>query len=176
MSQHPITLALIDSPVGVLVAGATDDAIVLLSFADEHTPREDIIAAYAQRFEQPAAEGETAHLTMLRAELDAYFAGTQTTFSVPVAYDGSPFQKQVWGELLNIPYGETRSYQDIADAVGMPTATRAVGMTNGMNPIAIVIPCHRVVNSGGALGGYGGGLWRKRHLLDLEHGQRGLGF
>ena len=106
----------------------------------------------------------------LPAELADYFAGARTTFDVPIVYPGTAFQQAVWEQLLRIPYGETRSYEDIAVAVGRPSAQRAVGMANGKNRIAIVIPCHRVVNKGGRLGGYGGGLWRKQFLLDLERG------
>src|SRR5207245_2176076 len=87
---------------------------------------------------------------------------------VPLVYPGTPFQQNVWSGLLTIPYGETCSYEDLARVVGSPQAHRAVGTANGKNRIAIVIPCHRVVNKGGKLGGYGGGLWRKQYLLDLE--------
>src|SRR5204863_8553507 len=96
------------------------------------------------------------------------FAGRRRTFDVPLVYPGSQFQMSVWRQLLAIPYGETRSYEDIAITVGAPAGCRAVGLANGRNRIAIVIPCHRVVNKGGKLGGYGGGLWRKQFLLDLE--------
>lgn len=174
MFDSPLALAWLDSPVGTLAAGATAHALVFLEFVDA-TPHAEVIAALEKRFGQPVTEGKNAHLKLLKKELAAYFAGTLTVFSVPLSYPGSKFQEQVWGELLKIPYGETRSYQNIADALGLPGATRAVGTANGQNRIAIVIPCHRVVNTGGALGGYSGGLWRKRHLLDLEHGQRGLG-
>jgi AraC family transcriptional regulator of adaptative response/methylated-DNA-[protein]-cysteine methyltransferase len=171
----PLSVAWFDSPVGTLVGGATDDAVLLLQFADDMS-RMDIVTALERRFARPVTEAANPHLMTLSAELSGYFGGTLKQFSVPLSYDGSGFQRDVWGELLRIPYGEVRSYQDIADALGMPNATRAVGHANGQNRIAIVIPCHRVVNSGGALGGYGGGLWRKRKLLDLEHGQQGLGF
>ena len=89
---------------------------------------------------------------------------------MPLIYPGTPFQERVWDGLLRIPYGETWSYEDLAKHVGTPKGSRAVGMANGRNRIAILIPCHRVVNKGGKLGGYGGGLWRKQFLLDLEHG------
>jgi O-6-methylguanine DNA methyltransferase len=92
-------------------------------------------------------------------------------FEVPLEVKGSPFQERVWQELVKIPYGETRSYEEIAKRVGSPEAVRAVGQANGMNRIAIVLPCHRVVNKSGKLGGYGGGLWRKQRLLALERGQ-----
>ena len=91
-----------------------------------------------------------------------------TEFRVPIIYPGSPFQTRVWDGLLQIPYGETRSYEELARTVGAPGAQRAVGHANGQNRISIVIPCHRVVNKNGRLGGYGGGLWRKQYLLDLE--------
>src|SRR5204862_4487558 len=97
-----------------------------------------------------------------------YFAGARSAFEVPVHAPGSPFEERVWNALLAIPFGQTRSYEDIARAVGSARAVRAVGRANGLNRIAIVIPCHRVVNKSGELGGYGGGLRRKQFLLDLE--------
>lgn len=171
----PLYLTFIDSPVGKLVCGATAEAVVLLEFTDD-TPRPAITEKLSQRFNQPVSEAANPHLMLLEMELAGYFAGIVQRFNVPLAYEGSPFQREVWGELLKIPYGETRTYQDIADALNMPNATRAVGHANGQNRLAIVIPCHRVVNTGGTLGGYGGGQWRKRYLLDLELGQQGLGF
>jgi AraC family transcriptional regulator of adaptative response/methylated-DNA-[protein]-cysteine methyltransferase len=171
----PLYLTFIDSPVGKLIGGATAEAVVLLEFTDD-APRETVTDKLARRFERPVSEATNPHLMLLEMELAGYFAGMLRQFSVPLSYEGSPFQRDVWGQLLRIPYGETRSYQDIANALDMPNATRAVGHANGQNHIAIVIPCHRVVNSGGALGGYSGGLWRKRYLLDLELGQQGLGF
>jgi AraC family transcriptional regulator of adaptative response/methylated-DNA-[protein]-cysteine methyltransferase len=107
-------------------------------------------------------------LTQLERELAEYFAGTRTDFTLPLHAPGTAFEERVWRALLDIPFGETRSYEDIARAVGSPKAVRAVGRANGLNRIAIVIPCHRVVNKSGELGGYGGGLWRKRRLLHLE--------
>ena len=111
---------------------------------------------------------------MLKKELDSYFTGELRHFSVPLVYPGSPFQVRVWNELLRIPYGETCSYEELARRVGSSSGQRAVGHANGLNRIAIVIPCHRVVNKDGKLGGYGGGLWRKQYLLDLEKGARRL--
>jgi methylated-DNA-[protein]-cysteine S-methyltransferase len=107
-------------------------------------------------------------------ELAAYFAGDLSVFSVRLAPHGTPFQQAVWAALLQIPFGETLSYQDLAAAIGRPTATRAVGAANGQNPIPIVIPCHRVIGAGGALVGFGGGLEVKRWLLDHEQGRRRL--
>jgi len=116
-------------------------------------------------------ETRLVRIRQLRAELAEYFAGRRRVFEVPLHVKGSPFQERVWQELVGIPYGETRSYEEIARRVGSPGAVRAVGQANGMNRIAIVLPCHRVVNKSGKLGGYGGGLWRKERLLALERGQ-----
>ena len=102
------------------------------------------------------------------SELSEYFAGKRKEFDLPLALSGTPFQKKVWKALADIPYGEARSYRDIANAVGSPKAFRAVGGANHVNPICILIPCHRVVNSDGGLGGYGGGLDMKKILLELE--------
>ena len=102
------------------------------------------------------------------AQLQAYFAGELRDFDLPLDLQGTEFQRRVWRELLNIPYGETRSYSFVANALGAPKAMRAVGAANGQNPIPIVVPCHRVIGAGGSLVGYGGGLPLKRFLLDLE--------
>jgi methylated-DNA-[protein]-cysteine S-methyltransferase len=110
-------------------------------------------------------------LQQLRRELDAYFAGALRRFTVPLAPRGTEFQRAVWAALLTIDFGETCSYADIARAIGRPTATRAVGAANGQNPIAVVIPCHRVIGSDRSLTGYGGGLDRKRWLLAHETAQ-----
>ena len=101
-------------------------------------------------------------------QLDEYFAGSRTEFDLPLKMAGSEFQRRVWRALRDIPYGETASYGEIAMAVGKPEAVRAVGATNGRNPIAVIVPCHRVIGSDGTLVGYGGGLPRKRLLLELE--------
>lgn len=116
---------------------------------------------------------DDAHTILLqtRRELTAYFDGQRPTFSVPLAPRGTPFQQAAWAALLTIPYGQTRSYAQQARAINRPTATRAVGAANGRNPIAILIPCHRVVGSNGSLTGYAGGMDRKTWLLGLEQGQ-----
>ena len=119
-------------------------------------------------FRSEAIAGENGHLNQLRDELREYFAGKLTHFTVPVVTPGTPFQQRVWSELRRIPYGETRSYEDVARAVGVVSGPRAVGRANGSNRIAIVVPCHRVVNKDGQLGGYGGQLWRKEALLRIE--------
>ncbi len=113
-------------------------------------------------------------LTEAIRQLRAYFRGELREFTLPLEMQGTSFQKQVWRELLKIPYGETRSYADLATSIGVPKAVRAVGAANGANPIAIVIPCHRVIGSSGKLVGYGGGLELKRELLKLERRQQQL--
>jgi methylated-DNA-[protein]-cysteine S-methyltransferase len=119
-----------------------------------------------------AAEGErndaNQWMTQAAGELLRYFAGTLRVFSVPLDMQGTEFQLSVWNHLLKIPYGETRSYAQVAEAIGRPKAVRAVGAANGSNPVSIIVPCHRVIGSGGKLTGYGGGLPLKKRLLELE--------
>jgi AraC family transcriptional regulator of adaptative response/methylated-DNA-[protein]-cysteine methyltransferase len=162
-----VFLAWMPSPLGPLVAGATDEGVCLLEFTDRRM-LEAQIETVRRLFRAPVLPGANRHLERLRIELDAYFAGKLRDFSVPLVFPGTPFQRRVWEQLLLIPYGETRSYQELATAVGDAKAVRAVGRTNGLNRIGIVIPCHRVVNKNGDLGGYGGGLRRKQYLLNLE--------
>lgn len=165
-----VTIDCIETPVGPLIAGATSDALVLLEFSDTKI-LEEPLEVLRKRFDAAVVTGSNRWLTELRNQLAEYFASQRRDFQLPLQYPGTPFQEKVWSMLLKIPYGETWSYRDIADRIGDVKATRAVGTANGMNRIAIVIPCHRVVNANGELGGYGGGLWRKRILLDLEKGQ-----
>jgi AraC family transcriptional regulator of adaptative response/methylated-DNA-[protein]-cysteine methyltransferase len=157
----------VESPLGPLVAGATDSGLALLEFSDRRM-LETQFKNVRRAIGMPLAAGSNAHLERAREELARYFDGKLRSFSVPLAAPGTPFQERVWRALLKIPYGETRSYEEIARQIGSPGAMRAVGTANGMNRICIVIPCHRVVNASGALGGYGGGLWRKHWLLRLE--------
>lgn len=121
----------------------------------------------------PAAAWQRADdaFTAAREQLDAYFAGELTAFDLPLAPRGTEFQLRVWTALQEIPYGETTSYGALAGRIGAPGAARAVGLANGRNPISIIVPCHRVIGAGGSLTGYGGGLERKRALLDLERGR-----
>jgi len=162
-----------ESPLGPLVTAANDRGICLLEFTDRRM-LEAQFETLKRLFSCAILPGENEHIVHLREELDAYFAGKLWQFTVPLAYPGSPFQVRVWNELLRIPYGETCSYEELAGRIGSPSGQRAVGHANGTNRIAIVIPCHRVVNKDGKLGGYGGGLWRKQHLLDLEKGTKSL--
>ncbi len=154
-----------DSPVGPLLLAGDADALHVLSFGRGSRPRE-IDAEWT-----PDSKGV---LNGVRRELDAYFAGRLKRFSTPVACNGTAFQNACWQELTRIPYGETISYQELAKRIGNPKAVRAVGLANGANPIAIIVPCHRVIGSNGSLTGFGGGLPTKRALLELEKGQRTL--
>lgn len=164
---EPVVATTFESPVGPLVAAATDAGVVLLEFGDL-ARLEEQAARLRRRFDGPIVVGDHPHLRRLGEELEDYFAGTRRDFTVPLVIRGTPFEERVWRALQQIPYGTTCSYADIAGQIGSPSATRAVGSANGRNRIAIVIPCHRVVNADGKLGGYGGGLWRKKRLLELE--------
>jgi AraC family transcriptional regulator of adaptative response/methylated-DNA-[protein]-cysteine methyltransferase len=159
-----------ESPVGPLVAGATDHGICLLEFSDRRMLETQLDGI--RRRLGPILPGTHPLIEQLRTELAQYFVGRLTDFTVPLVYPGTPFQLKVWNTLRAIPDGETISYEKLAWAVGTPGGQRAVGHANGQNRIAIVIPCHRVVNKSGKLGGYGGGLWRKQLLLDLERGEQ----
>lgn len=152
------THTVMDSPVGPLVLVAQDDALAALHLHEQrHLP-------------DPATFGppDDGALPKVTEQLEAYFAGELTTFDVPLHLEGTPFQLRVWSALQEIPYGRTASYGELAARIGRPTASRAVGMANGRNPVAIIVPCHRVVGSDGRLVGYGGGVDRKRRLLALE--------
>jgi AraC family transcriptional regulator of adaptative response/methylated-DNA-[protein]-cysteine methyltransferase len=113
-------------------------------------------------------QGNNPHFETLETQLQAYFNGSKSQFSVPLHTPGTDFQNKVWNALLNIPYGQTKSYKEQAITIGNPESIRAVANANGMNRISILIPCHRVIGSDGHLTGYGGGLWRKKYLLELE--------
>ena len=162
-----IHLKWIETPLGPMIAGTADSGICLLEFTDRRM-LETQFAVLRRRFALPMIPGANDHVSQLEAELAAYFAGQRREFTVPLTFPGSDFEQRVWRKLLEIPYGETRSYRELARNLGQPGASRAVGTANGKNRIAILIPCHRVVNQNGELGGYGGGLWRKRSLLELE--------
>jgi AraC family transcriptional regulator of adaptative response/methylated-DNA-[protein]-cysteine methyltransferase len=157
----------VESPLGPLVVGATGKGVCLVEFTDRRM-LETQFTTLRQRFACAIVPGSNEHLKQLEHELSQYFAGKLTEFRVPLVYPGTEFQASVWNRLLRIPYGETLSYEALADDIGLPGAQRAVGRANGRNRIGVVIPCHRVVNKNGQLGGYGGGLWRKEALLELE--------
>lgn len=151
------------SPIGTLVLQGDDDALVELRLPAPGNARGVPRAGSAPR---ARALGEP--LAAALAQLEEYFGGKRRAFDLPLDLSGTPFQRDVWTTLAEIPYGETVSYGELAAMVGRPTAFRAVGQANGANPVPIVLPCHRVVASGGRIGGYGGGLPVKRKLLELE--------
>jgi AraC family transcriptional regulator, regulatory protein of adaptative response / methylated-DNA-[protein]-cysteine methyltransferase len=157
----------VQSPLGPLRLGATAEGLCLLEFDDPR--RLDSAHRGLDRWlGLPCVPGRNAHLDLAASELNAYFAGTLSAFTVPLVSPGTAFETRVWTALRSIPCGATWSYAQLATAIGNPRAHRAVGMANGRNRIAILIPCHRVVNTGGSLGGYGGGLQRKEWLLKHE--------
>jgi AraC family transcriptional regulator, regulatory protein of adaptative response / methylated-DNA-[protein]-cysteine methyltransferase len=168
-----IVVTWLESPLGPIVAAANDSGICLLEFTDRRM-LDTQFKTLKKFFSCAIVPGENDHLAKLKTELQAYFAGQLRQFSLRLVFPGSPFQVRVWNELLQIPYGQTCSYEELARRIGASSGQRAVGHANGTNRIAILIPCHRVVNKDGKLGGYGGGLWRKQHLLDLEKGARRL--
>jgi methylated-DNA-[protein]-cysteine S-methyltransferase len=148
-----------DSPIGPLVVVCDEDAALTLLHLPKHGKPGHVA---------PEWQRAPARLRETRAQLSAYFAGKLLTFDLPLAPRGTEFQRQVWDELLQIPYGDSTSYADIARRIGRPNAMRAVGAANGANPIAIIVPCHRVIGADGTLTGYGGGLPAKQWLLDHE--------
>lgn len=167
----------IPTPLGDMLAavahGADVHALCMLAFADSRridNERRELAEALGAAHHEDLPESPDPVLEQTERELAEYFDGARTTFTIPLHTPGTPFRQRVWNALRAIPHAETRSYRDIAAALGSPGAVRAVGAANGANRIAIVIPCHRVIASSGALHGYGGGLERKRWLLEHEAG------
>ena len=152
----------VDSPIGMLTLSASDGLLTGMFMPDQkHAP------TTASQWDR-----DDAWFAEITEQLDQYFAGTLSQFDLPIRMDGTDFQRRVWSHLRQIPYGETISYGDLARRVGSPNASRAVGSANGRNPVAVIVPCHRVIASDGSLGGYGGGLARKTWLLDHEAANR----
>lgn len=158
--------------LGPLIAAASDKGLAMLEFADPKRLARQV-SSLQKLTGARAVPDRNSVLDTLERELTAYFEGRGEGFSVPLDPQGTEFQKAVWRALTEVPYGATQSYAGIAQRIGKPSAMRAVGLANGANKIAIVIPCHRVIGANGTLTGYGGGLWRKRFLLDLEARARG---
>ena len=177
----PSFARVVGSPLGLIRLVAEDGALTRLDL-----PRGEARSALPSEGQNPLNDGreitvdalapteEAAVLAAAARQLDEYFTGARRDFDLPLAPEGTEFQRAVWDALLEIPYGTTTSYVAIARAIGRPAASRAVGAANGANPIAIVVPCHRVIGAAGALTGYGGGLPAKRHLLALEANASGL--
>jgi AraC family transcriptional regulator, regulatory protein of adaptative response / methylated-DNA-[protein]-cysteine methyltransferase len=157
----------IETPLGAMIAVADDEGLRLLEFIDRRATEREL-STLRKRLRTNVVPGEHRHLTATRQQLDNYFSGKQLEFDIPLAPVGSDFQLRAWKILRSIPLGETRSYSWMAERLGDRNARRAVGRANGTNMICIVIPCHRVIRADGTLCGYGGGLWRKKWLLDHE--------
>lgn len=151
-----------DSPLGLMAVSAVDEGLTCV-----HMGVEEMKDAWGPEEATPVLEAAVD-------QLEAYFAGDLKEFDLPLAASGTDFQKRVWAQLCRIPYGETVAYMDVAEALGDRKAVRAVGLANGRNPIAIIVPCHRVIGANGKLTGYAGGLWRKERLLSLERGEPAL--
>ena len=165
--RRVIMTTTIDTPLGIMNAGAIERGICFLDFADPAVLAIQV-ARLQKSFKAELQHGKNSHLTELKKQLVEYFRGKRELFDVPLVLSGTEFQNKVWKELQNIPYGTTRTYKQQADKIGNPNAVRAVATANGNNRMAILIPCHRVIASNGELAGYAGGLWRKEFLLDLE--------
>lgn len=165
--QIDLTATFLSGPLGGMVAVCDRDRLHLLEFAGRRA-----LGAEMRRLSAMVRGrigiGRTTVTDLLEGELSEYFAGGRAGFTVPLVMHGTPFQRQVWHALLGIPAGQVRNYADVAEAIGRPGAARAVARANGANQIAVVIPCHRVIGSDRSLTGYGGGLWRKQRLLQIE--------
>ncbi len=195
--MNPVIFDTVQSPLGDLLLAANHDGLTHLLFTPLHSSYADIATWVASdnatdaqgaldrasgmgpawpgnaghaTYPANAAALATAHVQLARVQLAEYFAGTRHTFTVLLAATGTAFQRSVWQALVTVPYGQTRSYGDVAREIGRPKAMRAVGLANGRNPISIIVPCHRVIGANGSLTGYGGGLARKQQLLALETG------
>ena len=163
--QQVLYATWLDTPLGPMLAIASDDRLILLEFVERRgleTELKRLRGKYA------ILPGMTAPLEQISRELQEYFAGERSTFETPLQMMGTEFQRSVWEELMRIPYGESIPYMELARRVGRPTAFRAVAQANGANQLAIIIPCHRVINASGKIGGYGGGVPRKEWLLRME--------
>jgi len=168
--ESSIWINRVATPLGSMIMGVSDQGLCLLEFA-ERRMLDTQLKRLRQRMGRVFLPGDHPLMQRVKSELDAYYEGGLRAFSVPLQAPGTVFQESVWNALLEIPYGETRSYSDIAGKISHPDAVRAVGRANGDNRISIMIPCHRVVGADGELTGYGGGLWRKEYLLAMEHTQ-----
>lgn len=166
-SKKIIDFKRIETPIGTMYACAVEEGICLLEFTDRKM-LETELKTLAKLFNAMIIQGNNKHFNILEKELTEYFKGERKIFNVSLSTPGTEFQNTVWKELRNIQYATTKTYKQQAEAIDNPNAIRAVANANGMNRISIIIPCHRVIGSDGQLTGYGGGLWRKKYLLELE--------
>ena len=165
--QTIFNYSIISTPLGSMLAFADEEALYILKFTND-TELERDIKKLQIKTKSSIIAGENKIITLLKKELSDYFTGVLTEFTVPIYLSGTPFQKSAWNALLQIPFGQTRSYKQQARFVGNESASRAIGTANGSNLLAIIIPCHRVINNNGNLGGYASGIERKQWLLEHE--------
>lgn len=162
-----VNIAYIETDMGLMVAGSTETGICMFEFADYKLIDLEL-RQLGKHFKAPLVQGENRHIETLRRQIEEYFKGDRRAFDIPLDLVGTEFQKEVWLALLKIPYGSTTTYARQAELIGKSTSVRAVANANGKNKISIILPCHRVIGSDGSLTGYGGGMWRKRKLLEFE--------
>ncbi len=166
-NKRIVNITRIETDLGTMIAGATDKGICMFEFAD-YKLLELELKQLSGFFKAPLVQGDNPYFDMLRKQLEQYFKGELREFDIPLDLVGTEFQKKVWLGLLQIPYGTTTTYAKQAERLGKPSAVRAVANANGKNKISIILPCHRVIGADGSLTGYGGGIWRKKKLLELE--------
>lgn len=169
MKKSILKQSQIDTPLGNMIAIGNDDALYLLAF-EETKGLEKEIDRLAEKTRSQIVPGSAKSIELIKNEISLYFLGTLQKFKTPLYLSGTPFQNKVWCALLEIPFGKTSSYQDVAIAIGKRAAYRAVALANGANPLAIIIPCHRVIKKNGDLCGYNGGVFKKEWLLKHERG------
>ncbi|MDH8701304.1 O-6-methylguanine DNA methyltransferase [Dysgonomonadaceae bacterium PH5-43] len=162
-----VSIANIETDLGLMIAGATDEGVCMFEFADYKLIDLEL-RQLGEHFKASLVSGENLHFDTLRKQINEYFDGRRREFDIPLDLVGTEFQKTVWLSLLNVPYGCTTNYGKQAEMIGKSSSVRAVANANGKNKISIILPCHRVVGINGSLTGYGGGLWRKKKLLELE--------
>ncbi len=166
-NKRIVNITRIETELGTMIAGATDKGICMFEFAD-YKLLEMELRQLTDTLKAPLVQGDNVHFDALRKQLEQYFKGAMREFDIPLDLVGTEFQKQAWLGLLQIPYGSTTTYAKQAELLGKPSAVRAVANANGKNKISIILPCHRVIGADGTLTGYGGGIWRKKKLLELE--------
>ncbi|WP_124726830.1 methylated-DNA--[protein]-cysteine S-methyltransferase [Staphylospora marina] len=166
--SQTIAWSQMESPIGTLTLALSRKGLCHLTFNRPNAPLAGLTVWFNQWYRNPRLERNDRELEPVVKQLDEYFNKERFHFELPLDFCGTPFQKLVWKELTNIPYGEVRSYKDVAQAIGAPKAVRAIGGANNKNPISIIVPCHRVIGANGSLVGYGGGLHIKEYLLTLE--------
>ncbi len=171
MSAENVYYQIAQSPIGEFIAGATSTGCCVFEFHDRGG-FDRVRARVEKRYGMEMVRGSNGNVEMMITQVQEYFDCRRREFTLPLQLKGTAFELSVWNELKKIPYGSTTSYGKLAQILGRPGASRAVGRANGANYLAIIIPCHRVIEANGSLRGYGGGLWRKKYLLDLEQGQK----